>query len=76
MPSPSARHCSSSTGSLSVVRNSRVSVGVSLPRGSAVAKALKENTPLSPTDIVKKALAIAGQLCIYTNQSVVIETLE
>jgi ATP-dependent HslUV protease subunit HslV len=31
---------------------------------------------LAPAEIVKKSLAIAGDLCIYTNQNHVIETLD
>jgi ATP-dependent HslUV protease, peptidase subunit HslV len=42
----------------------------------AAAHALLENTELAPPDIVKKALVIAGDLCIYTNQNHVIETLD
>ena len=42
----------------------------------SAAKALQENTDLSPVDIVKKSLTIAGELCIYTNLSHTIETLE
>jgi ATP-dependent HslUV protease, peptidase subunit HslV len=42
----------------------------------AAAQALLENTELPPPEIVKKALVIAGDLCIYTNQNHVIETLE
>ena len=42
----------------------------------SAAKALHENTELSPFDIVKKSLTIAGQLCIYTNLSHIIETLD
>ncbi len=42
----------------------------------SAAKALQENTDLSPIDIVKKSLTIAGELCIYTNLSHTIETLE
>jgi ATP-dependent HslUV protease subunit HslV len=42
----------------------------------SAAKALHENTDLSPFDIVKKSLTIAGQLCIYTNLSHIIETLD
>lgn len=34
------------------------------------------HTELSPQDIVKKALTIAGDICIYTNQNHVIETLD
>ena len=42
----------------------------------SAAKALVENTELAPADIVKKALTIAGQLCIYTNLNHIIETLD
>ena len=42
----------------------------------SAAKALVENTELSPAEIVKKSLTIAGQLCIYTNLNHIIETLE
>jgi len=41
----------------------------------AAALALMDNSALEPADIVKKSLAIAGELCIYTNQNHVIETL-
>lgn len=41
----------------------------------AAAIALLQNTDLSPADIVKKSLTIAGDLCIYTNQNHTIETL-
>jgi ATP-dependent HslUV protease subunit HslV len=42
----------------------------------AAAQALQENTELSPREIVEKSLTVAGQLCIYTNLSLTIETLE
>jgi ATP-dependent HslUV protease subunit HslV len=42
----------------------------------SAAKALQENTDLSPLEIVRKSLTIAGELCIYTNMSHTIETLE
>jgi ATP-dependent HslUV protease, peptidase subunit HslV len=42
----------------------------------SAAKALFENTDLSPVEIVKKSLTIAGELCIYTNLSHTLETLE
>ena len=41
----------------------------------AAALALLDNSQLDPAEIVKKALAIAGELCIYTNQNHVVETL-
>jgi len=42
----------------------------------SAALALQRNTDMSPADIVKKALTIAGELCIYTNMSHTIETLD
>ena len=42
----------------------------------AAARALTENTELGAPEIVKAALSIAGDLCIYTNQQHVIEVLE
>jgi ATP-dependent HslUV protease subunit HslV len=41
----------------------------------AAALALLGDSQLAPAEIVKKSLAIAGDLCIYTNQHHVIETL-
>jgi ATP-dependent HslUV protease subunit HslV len=42
----------------------------------SAAKALQENTDLPPDEIVRRSLTIAGELCIYTNLSHIIETLE
>ena len=42
----------------------------------AAAQALLENTALTPAEIVKKSLTIAGDLCIYTNQNHTIEVLD
>jgi ATP-dependent HslUV protease, peptidase subunit HslV len=53
-----------------------VAIGSGGPYAQAAARALLENTALPATDIVKRSLAIAGDLCIYTNQNHVIETLE
>jgi len=53
-----------------------VSIGSGGPYAQAAARALLENTALPPEDIVKKALTIAGDICIYTNQQHVIEILE
>jgi ATP-dependent HslUV protease subunit HslV len=53
-----------------------VAIGSGGAYAQAAARALLENTELTATDIVKRSLAIAGDLCIYTNQNHVIETLE
>ena len=42
----------------------------------AAARALLENTSLTPKEIVSKSLAIAGDLCIYTNKDAVIESID
>jgi len=53
-----------------------VAIGSGGAYAQAAARALLENTELAPAEIVKKALSIAGDLCIYTNQQHVIEVLE
>ena len=53
-----------------------VAIGSGGPYAQAAAKALLDNTELAPAEIVKKALTIAGDLCIYTNQQHAIEVLE
>jgi ATP-dependent HslUV protease, peptidase subunit HslV len=53
-----------------------VAIGSGGSFAQAAARALLENTELAPEEIVKKALTIAGDLCIYTNQQHVIEVLE
>jgi ATP-dependent HslUV protease subunit HslV len=53
-----------------------VSIGSGGPYAQAAARALLENTTMLPEEIVKKALTIAGDMCIYTNQQHVIEILE
>ena len=42
----------------------------------AAAIALLQHTELTPVEIVKKSLTIAGDLCIYTNQNHTIESLD
>lgn len=41
----------------------------------SAARALLENTELPPEDIIKKSLEIAGDLCIYTNHNIVLESI-
>jgi ATP-dependent HslUV protease subunit HslV len=41
----------------------------------SAARALLEHTELAPEDIVREALGIAADICIYTNRSFTIETL-
>jgi ATP-dependent HslUV protease subunit HslV len=53
-----------------------VAIGSGGPYAQAAARALLENTGLAPREIVEKALAVAADLCIYTNHQRTIETLE
>ena len=53
-----------------------IAIGSGGPYAQAAARALLENSSLSPKEIVDKALAIAGEICIYTNQQISIEVLE
>src|SRR5512139_609712 len=52
-----------------------VAIGSGGSYAQAAAIALLEHTDLAPKDIVKRSLEIAGDLCIYTNQNHIIETL-
>ncbi len=52
-----------------------ISIGSGGSYAQAAARALLEYTDMAPPDIVKKSLEIAGELCIYTNQNHIIETL-
>lgn len=53
-----------------------VAIGSGGAYAQSAARALLENTQMGAAEIVKKALSIAGDLCIYTNQNHVIETLD
>lgn len=53
-----------------------IAIGSGGPYAQAAARALLDNTDLAPVDVVRKALAIAGDLCIYTNQSHTIESID
>ena len=52
-----------------------IAIGSGGPYAQSAALALLENTELDAQTIVRKSLAIAGEICIYTNQQHTIETL-
>lgn len=54
---------------------SLMAIGSGGPYAQAAARALMENTTLSAKEIVQKALTIAGEICIYTNNHLTIEEL-
>ncbi len=53
-----------------------LAIGSGGPYAHAAARALTENSDLDARTIVERALAIAGDICIYTNQNHTIEVLE
>ncbi len=53
-----------------------IAIGSGGPFAQAAARALLDNTDLAPVEIVSRALSIAGDLCIYTNQSHTIESID
>lgn len=56
--------------------DSLAAIGSGGAYAQAAALALLHNTEMAPEDVVSKALGIAGDLCIYTNQHHTIEVLE
>jgi ATP-dependent HslUV protease subunit HslV len=52
-----------------------VAIGSGGPYALAAAKALANNTELDARAIAEKAMAIAADICIYTNSKIVIEEL-
>lgn len=53
-----------------------IAIGSGGAFAQSAARALLENTELSAEEIVKKALNIAGDICIYTNHNILIEELD
>jgi len=50
-------------------------IGSGGPYAQAAAAALLRNSQLGAEDIARKALEIAGEICIYTNDAIIVETL-
>lgn len=51
------------------------SIGSGGPFAKAAATALLENTKLGAKEIVERSMAIAGKICIYTNETITYEEL-
>ena len=66
----------SGTGEVIEPDDGIVSIGSGGDFALAAARALKRNTNLNATEIVKKSLEIASEICIYTNSNFKIEELE
>ena len=53
-----------------------IAIGSGGPFAQSAARALLDSTEMSARDIVEKGLAIAGDICIYTNHNRTIEELD
>lgn len=53
-----------------------IAIGSGGPFAQSAARALVENTELIARDVVEKSLHIAADICVFTNHSLTIETLE
>ena len=53
-----------------------IGIGSGGPYAAAAAKALLAHSSLAVREVVEEALKIAGDLCIYTNRNIHVETLE
>jgi ATP-dependent HslUV protease subunit HslV len=52
-----------------------MAIGSGGPFAKSAAKALLENTELTAKEIVEKSLAIAADICVYTNRNTVVEEI-
>jgi len=66
----------SGTGDVIETNDDLIAIGSGGPYAQAAARAMFDNTELPARDIVEKSLAIAGDICIYTNQNRTIEEIE
>ena len=65
----------SGTGDLIEPDEGIVAIGSGGPFALAAAKALADNTDLDARAVAEKAMAIAAEICIYTNSRIVVEEL-
>ena len=56
--------------------NGIAAIGSGGAYAQSAARALLDNTALAPLEIVRKSLEIAGDICIYTNHNLILESLE
>jgi ATP-dependent HslUV protease subunit HslV len=66
----------SGTGDVIEPDDGVAAIGSGGPFAMAAATALMRNTTLSARRIAEEAMAIAGKICIYTNENVTYEELE
>ncbi len=72
---PSTTLLVSGTGDVIEPESGVIAIGSGGPYAQAAARALLENTELDARNIVERALAIAADICVYTNHNRSIEVL-
>ena len=65
----------SGTGDVIEPDDGIVGIGSGGPYAQAAAKGLVKHTELSAEEIARTAMAIAAEMCVYTNERTVVETL-
>ena len=65
----------SGTGEVIEPDDGIAAVGSGAPYALSAARALIRNTELSPGKIAAEALKIASEICIYTNDQIIVEEL-
>lgn len=65
----------SGTGEVIEPDDGIISVGSGSSYALAAARALLRNTDLSPGSIASEALIIASEICVYTNNNIIVEEL-
>jgi ATP-dependent HslUV protease subunit HslV len=66
----------SGTGDVIEPDDGLAAIGSGGPFALAAARALARNTELGAEAVARKAMEIAGEICVYTNANIVLETLE
>lgn len=66
----------SGTGDVIEPENGLIAIGSGGPFAQAAAMAYLDGTEMEAEEIVRRSLGIAANICIYTNDNIVIETLE
>ncbi len=66
----------SGTGDVIAPTDDVLAIGSGGPYALSAARALKKHTQMKPAEIVRSALEIAGEVCIYTNTSIEVVELQ
>lgn len=66
----------SGTGDVIQPTDNVAAIGSGGPYALAAARALQQHSDLSAGEIVRRSLEIAGEICIYSNQRIVVEEID